>query len=151
MSVALAVFGLGPHRWLGIARLTTLTFLVEAALRILSLPRLARLLGVPLELGRSGAPSGSLDQLPLNQAERDLIDTAWRILRHRPFNGTCLRRALIGGHVLRHHQPLLRLGVAKSHGQVQAHAWVEISGISLDPDADLSYKVLQATGMAAEP
>jgi len=144
MPVVRTFLGLGPRRWSGVMKLASLALLVEAGLRIVSLPRLARWLQVPLTLDRSSAPVGRLDQLPLTEAEGDLLDTARRVLRHRPFNGTCLRRALIAGYVLRHYDPRLRIGVAKSFGQVEAHAWVEVGGISLDPDANQTYQVLHS-------
>ena len=143
MPVVRTLVGLGPSRWLGIIRLAALSILVEAGLKAMSLPRLANLMGVPLALNRS-AGVGNIDQLLLSQMERELLDSAWRMLRHRPFKGTCLRRALIGGHILRRHKPTLLIGVAKSDGQVRAHAWVELRGISLDPDADLGYAALRS-------
>ena len=143
MPVMRTALALGPRRWFGVVQLAGLALLAEAGLRLLSLPRLADLMGVPLTLDRSSAPIGELTELSITHAETELLDSAWRILRHRPFNGTCLRRALIGGHVLRHHNPRLRIGVAKSCGQIGAHAWVEIGGISLDPDAGLAYEVLR--------
>jgi hypothetical protein len=145
MPVIRTLAGLGPARWLGIVRLVALAVLVEAGLKLIPLPRLANLMGVPLGLNQLHEQVDNIDdQLPLNKIERELLDSAWRILRHRPFKGTCLRRALIGGHVLRRHKPKLRIGVAKSAGQVKAHAWVELKGISLDPDAHLAYAVLQS-------
>ena len=144
MPVLRNVLGLGPGRWTGAIKLASLALLVEAGLKTVSLPRLARWLHVPLTLDRSSAPVGRLDQLPLTEAESDLLDTAWRVLRHRPFNGTCLRRALIAGYVLRYHDPRLRIGVAKSSGQVEAHAWVEGGGISLDSDASKAYQAFQS-------
>jgi transglutaminase superfamily protein len=144
MQALSTLLGLGPRRWLGVVQLASLALLVEAGLRIASLPRLAHLMKVQLALHGSGAPSGNLDQLPITQGEAELLDTAWRILRHRPFNGTCLRRALVGGYVLRRHDPWLRIGVAKSSEGVSAHAWVEVAGVSLDPDATLTYEVLRS-------
>jgi hypothetical protein len=44
--------------------------------------------------------------------------------------------------VLRRHAPALRIGVAKNDRGVQAHAWVEVDGVSLDPDAATMYEVL---------
>jgi hypothetical protein len=144
MPVLRTVLGLGPRRWTGAIKLASLALLVEAGLKTVSLLRLARWLHVPLTLDRSSAPIGRLDQLSLTEAEGDLLDTARRVLRHRPFNGTCLRRALIAGYVLRHHDPTLRIGVAKYSRQVEAHAWLEIGGISLDPDASKVYQAFQS-------
>ena len=74
------------------------------------------------------------------------MDSAWRLLRRRPFNPTCLRRALLGGYVLRRHAPVVRIGVAKTDKLVLAHAWVEVDGVSLDPDAIVLYEVLRRPG-----
>ncbi len=78
----------------------------------------------------------------LTARELEQLDTAWRILRWGPFNGTCLRRAVVGGYFLRHHHPLLRIGVTKTGGKVAAHAWVEVGGVGLDPDGAAVYRVL---------
>jgi len=90
----------------------------------------------------SAAPTAPLSSIRLSSREREQLDIAWRVLAHRPFNGTCLRRAIVGGYFLRARQPLLRIGVAKSAGIVTAHAWVEVDGIALDPDASERYAVL---------
>ncbi len=34
---------------------------------------------------------------------------------------------------MRRLDPVLRIGVAKHEGEVKAHAWLEIGGLSLDP------------------
>jgi len=80
--------------------------------------------------------------LTLSEREKEQLDTAWRVLRQRPFNGTCLRRAIVGGYFLRAHDPLLRIGVAKDRGRVTAHAWIEVDGVSLDPDGPRKYMAL---------
>jgi hypothetical protein len=144
MPLTRTVLGLGPRRWFGVIRLAVLALLIEAGLRVVPLPRLAQLLGVPLALKKTREPVSSPRQLRLTRIEGELLDSAWRILRHQPFNGTCLRRALIGGHILRRYDPRLLIGVTKRSGQVKAHAWVEIRGISLDPDAGLDYAILQS-------
>lgn len=88
------------------------------------------------------APVGATTLVELSAREREQLDTAWRMLRRPPFNGTCLRRALVGGYFLRAHDPILRIGVAKTDGVVAAHAWVEIDGVGLDPDGAEKYRVL---------
>ena len=53
MPVVRTLVGLGPARWLGIIKLAALALLVEAGLKLMPLPRLANLMGVPLALNRS--------------------------------------------------------------------------------------------------
>ena len=45
----------------------------------------------------------------------------------------CLRRSLVAGHLLRRHDPSLRLGVGGAGDALFAHAWIEI-----DDHADLA-------------
>lgn len=134
MPVVRTIVSLGPRRWPGMAYLAALGLAVEIALRTVPLPRLARSLGAELALSGTAAPTGSIDEVDLTRREADLLDTAWRIMKRRPFNPTCLRQALIGGHILRRRSPQVRIGVTKIAGAVSAHAWVEVEGISLDPD-----------------
>jgi len=115
---------------------------VELGLRLTTLPRLARLLGVRVELNAPPVDVVDADALDLDERERERLDIAWRILRRRPFNGTCLRRAMVGGFVLRHRRHAVRIGVRKGGGEVAAHAWLELDGVSLDPDAVREFHVL---------
>lgn len=111
---------------------------VELTVRWVSLPRLSRSLGAPLEL--EPPPSGS-DLPPLedlgSRATRQLLCT-WRVAEVWPFSdGPCLRRSLVGGHLIRRMSPILRLGVVGDGDEVIAHAWLEIDGRPLEPVADL--------------
>lgn len=131
---------LGPRRALAAARTALLASIVEIALRMGQLPKIATRLGVPLD--QSPAPARP-DQLPtapaFTPAERRALNTVRRVLSHRPFNGTCLRQALLVGNVLRARQPVLRVGVRKTAGRVEAHAWVEVAGCAID-----QYRVIPA-------
>lgn len=126
--------------WLA-ARAAVVAVLVEVGLRIATLPTVARLLGVTLETGRPEAEVYHPGALPMDVVRR--VDVAWRLLRHRPFNGTCLRRALVGAWAIREQSHVVRIGVRKVSGGIAAHAWLVVDGVSLDPDADLVYDPLR--------
>lgn len=149
---------LGPRRWAFLARVALTAAVIELAVRVLPLPTVARAAGVPLAAGHSrgtapaalAAPDGDAapDAAPdadgwarLTDRDRARGELALRAVEHRPFRATCLRRSLLLGHLLRHHHPALRLGVKKTDGVVSAHAWVEVDGVSLDPDA-AAYRTL---------
>ena len=48
----------------------------------------------------------------------------------------CLRRSLVMGHVLRRHDPVLRIGVRRTDGGFSAHAWVEVAGEAVEAGAE---------------
>lgn len=105
---------------------------VEVGVRALPLPRLAKLLGVRLDSEGSPAVGDRPCAQPSTRARRRLQAT-YRVLRHWPFGGTCLRQALVLGQRLRRLDPVLHVGVAKVEGDVRAHAWLEIDGAVVDP------------------
>ncbi len=124
---------------------------VEIGLRVTTLPRLGRVLGVSIATGSTGAasaeqqPSAAMRCLPA-RARRQVAATR-RVLRHWPFGDTCLRQALISGQRLRRFQPRLHIGVARIDGELRAHAWLVIRGGVLDPlSAAASYHDLSAQG-----
>ncbi len=131
-----------PRTWLRAARTAALATLVELGLRTLPLPRLARLLRVRLVLDGTAGRRTDPRLIRLSEDERELLDVTWRVLRHRPFNGTCLRRALLGAHALRRRDHAVRIGVQKVGGEVKAHAWLEVDGIVVDPDGVESFRTL---------
>jgi hypothetical protein len=116
---------------------------IEGALARGGVDRAARIGHARLGMDGTAAPVGPLSATSLTAREREKLDTAWRLLRQPPFNSTCLRRALVGAYFLRGHDPLLRIGVAKTEGAVSAHAWIEIDGIGLDPDGAERFTVLR--------
>ena len=127
----LTLHGVGPVDLVRTAAALLLAVVVEVGLRTLRLPRLARLLGVPLEAG----PGPDVEPAELvivpRWARRRLAATR-RALRYSPFGDSCLRVALVGGFLVRRLDPVLRIGVAKHDGEIRAHAWLEIGGRSLD-------------------
>lgn len=146
LSLARAV----PMReWPSLVSAVVIAVVVEAGLRVLRLPRLSAWLGAPLGLEQEAALMPSDGRTArLTVTERRRLRAAWRVLRHWPFGDTCLRRALVGGHVLRRRKPVLRVGVAKIEGRIQAHAWLEIDGVSLDPAGAATYRTFEAMGGA---
>lgn len=132
MSLA-AVLALGPRRWPFLARVAVTAALVEAAVRLLPLRTAARLAGARLQL--DGAVAARSAWPTLTPADRERCELALRVLARRPFRATCLRRSLVLASLLRRDRPALRVGVAKSGGAVAAHAWLEIAGATLDPEA----------------
>jgi hypothetical protein len=114
-------------------RVAVVIVVVEVLVRRVSLPRLSGMLGVPVDLGPR---AGDAEQLPLHelpdQARRQLRCTR-RVADAWPFShGPCLRRALVGGHLLRDLGPSVRLGVARTGDELLAHAWLEIGGRPLE-------------------
>jgi hypothetical protein len=104
---------------------------IEVGLHVTSLPRLARRLGVRLDFDAAGPR-------PLPAPDRDArtasaIRLAARLAGSWPTDARCLRHALLLGHLLRDHDPVLRIGVAKENDQVAAHAWLEIDGVAVTP------------------
>jgi hypothetical protein len=123
-------------RW-SILRATVAVAVAEVGLAVTSLPRLARLMRVPLAGDRHVAIAeadnfGSLATLsPGEQRAHWAID--W-VLARWLFDGTCLRRSLAFGWFIRRRRPILRLGMIDDGGTV-AHAWVEAEGRIFDATA----------------
>lgn len=107
---------------------------VEVGLRLSNVPRTAALLGVRLDRDDEIAesPGQQSPRLPhwvgLRYAEVACV------LHHWPFGDTCLRRALVLGQRLRRLEPVLVIGVRHDEvGQLAAHAWLVVRGVTLDP------------------
>ncbi|WP_165372808.1 lasso peptide biosynthesis B2 protein [Pengzhenrongella frigida] len=140
-----------------LVRLALWSVLIEVGLRVAPLPRLVRFVGVTLgdgpaadgpaqggaSLPEEASPPGTT--LPLTAVERQGVLDAHRILRRGPFADTCLRRALLVGHVLRPYAPVLHIGVAKSDGRVTAHAWLVADGVNLDPTGSARFTAVVPT------
>ena len=124
---------LPPRELLTTARVVFVLLVVELLIRWVRLPRLSRLLGVrvTLEPPAPGAEQLSIEDLP-SSARRQLRCTQ-RVADAWPLSeGPCLRRALVGGHLIRDLHPAVRLGVAGSGDTVHAHAWLEIDDRPLE-------------------
>jgi hypothetical protein len=114
---------------------------VEIGLRTVRLPTLARLVGAPLgdATTEPSGPPRALD-LPVDAARR--LRLCVRILRHWPFDEKCLRRSLVCGWRIRTLHPTLVVGVAVVDGDIKAHAWLTVDGVSLDPSGSASFFAL---------
>ena len=113
---------------------------VELVIRWVELPRLSRLLG-----RRGQPPAGTLPR-PSSCASKSYparprrqLRCTWRVADAWPFSrGPCLRRALVGGHLVRDLHPTIRLGVAGVGDTLVAHAWLEIDGRPLESVSQFS-------------
>ncbi len=112
---------------------------VEAGLRLGTLPRLTRLLGI--RLAQDGEPEHPHDSalppgLPITWIRRRSL-VVNRVLHRSPFGNTCLRRTLVLGQRIRRLDPTLVIGVRHDDsGTLAAHAWLVVAGVALDPLAD---------------
>ena len=146
-----------PKRWLDVAWLIGSLVFIEIGLRWFTLPAVARAMGCPLALEPAKAVAGldspqsrpSMSDTRLSTREMSRLSDAARLLRRWRSGDTCLRRALIAGRVLRLHDPVLRVGVAKVSGTVKAHAWLEIDNHPLDPTDASGYVVLSPAVVSA--
>ncbi len=106
---------------------TGLVVAVEIGMRITDVRRLAKLMRVPMESGTVDLPHEAADDMDLLSPGEQRAYWATRWVLHRwVYDGTCLRRALAAGFVLRRHHPVLRLGLTDDGHTT--HAWVEASG-----------------------
>lgn len=142
-----AALRLPPRHWLAVLRTLAIAVFVESSIRILPLPRLARLMRVPLRLGPETAQEGAA-RPSWTGRERERLDVAVRFMRHWPWGNTCLRNALVVGNTIRHRDPRLRVGVALVDGEVKAHAWLEVDGASLDSAGSATFAPLDAVNGA---
>jgi hypothetical protein len=128
-----SVARLPPRELATTARVVVVMSVVELLIRWVPLPRLTRLLGVRVDLGPSGSERAqvSLDDMP-PRARRQLVCTrrvadAWPLSR-----GPCLRRALVGGHLIRELDPAIRIGTSDGADGIVAHAWLELDDRALE-------------------
>ena len=108
---------------------------VEIAIRRLRLERIARMLGVRVDLRPSSAPRDVLALRTLPPKAQRQLRMTWKVADVWPFSrGPCLRRALVAGHLLRRLDPAIRLGVANAATEepFEAHAWLELRGRPLE-------------------
>jgi transglutaminase superfamily protein len=113
-----------------------IALVVEAGLKLSTLPHLTRLLGI--QLAQDGEPeqhqgSAPPSGFPVIWIRRRILAVN-RVFRHLPFNDTCLRRALVLGQRIRRLDPTLVIGVRHDEsGALAAHAWLVVAGVALDP------------------
>jgi hypothetical protein len=131
-----SMVGLSRLGWsdrLEVAHVFFLALLVHGGLKLLSLPRLAALLGVDLDFQTVEPREFLPDSVPGWAARRMAL--AKTVLAHSPGGATCLRTTLVCAVRLRQLGPMVRIGVARQSGGLQAHAWLEIGSYCLDPAA----------------
>lgn len=125
-------FRLPLHEILTAVHVLAWLTLVEFGIRIVALPALCRRLGFRFEPGGS-VPVSASARPALPQEAQQRLRSLWRVSARWPFSkGPCLRRSLVGGRLLRRHDPVLRLGVMRQGDAVVAHAWLEVGGHALE-------------------
>lgn len=127
-----------PRELLTTVRAAVTLVAVELTIRCVSIRKATELWRVPLDIGPADihATHVCLDELPVNAARA--LRAAHRATLVWPFaDGPCLRRALVGGHLLRDLRPVLRLGIGDGSGPVRAHAWLEVEGRPLEDVSDI--------------
>jgi hypothetical protein len=120
---------LDGERRAALLRALPVALAIELGLRTLPLPRLARLLGVPVATSPEPASSEGAAPPPGFAAIAFAADALYR---RRSENGRCLRRCLLAGHLMRRSRPRLRIGARRNQGRIEAHAWLELGGQKLD-------------------
>ena len=110
--------------------------LAEIAVKVFSLPRLTRSLGIALvDKGEAVVPTAQLrphlDAMTIENRAR-MVD---RLYRAWPRKNSCLRRALVLGYRIRAARPVLEIGVAREEGSIRAHAWIEVDGRVVGDDS----------------
>jgi Transglutaminase-like superfamily len=117
--------------------------IVEIGLRTTNLHRLAPAVGAKLVLDGNATVLDPLRLMGLPGVVVRRMIAVDSVMRRWPLGDTCLRRALVLAVLLRQHETVLRIGVAKADHQVKAHAWLEVDGICLDPENAALYGVLE--------
>lgn len=131
------------REWPAVFAAAGVAVVVEIGLRTMTLPRLASMLGAPLRVDDENAMMSAAARIRLSPLARRRLRATRRVMRHWPLGDTCLRRALVSGQRIRRLRPVLRVGVAKVDGRIQAHAWLEIDGVALDPVGAATYQSLE--------
>jgi len=132
LSVVVRFARLAPAERSILVRAGLLAVACEAALRCVPFPRVAHRFGVRL----TGEPPSTRTPI-VNTLE--LARARWAtdaIFRRWPVQGTCLRRSLVLGRLLREYEPLVRIGVARRGAEIGAHAWLEVAGLTIDEGPD---------------
>lgn len=102
---------------------------VEISRPLLGFPRTLRILGLSLHDRRTGLDDATIHPVDvLDSRERSVVEAVEFVVKARPVDGRCLRRAMMLGWLLRSRSPVLRIGVEREAGVVSAHAWIEIDG-----------------------
>lgn len=103
---------------------------VELGVRLAPLPLVSRWMGTPLATSDPAQPRAGCPVVGRREARRlrllDAMGPRW------PFcDGPCLRQALVAGHILRRHGPVLRIGATIDGTGVVGHAWLEVGDVDI--------------------
>lgn len=129
-------FRLPPRSIVTTLRVAALMAAVEVLVRRTTLPRVASLLEVRLDLLPSSDPTSPFDLTALTSVEQRQITCTNRVADAWPFSdGPCLRRTLVAGRLLRRRDPSIRIGLRGA--DMTAHAWLEIDGRPLEDVSDV--------------
>jgi hypothetical protein len=110
--------------WQLLIQAWVLLLVVDWGLRILPFPRMKSFAGAPRPVKGFLSPEGVVVE----------IQRVWRMIRiasrNHLYSMTCLRRSLAMQRLLNRRgiKTVLRFGVQKEAGQMQAHAWLEYNG-----------------------
>ena len=115
-------------------------------LRVVRVQRLTGTLGRSLEGRRP--PGGCVDE----RRARDIARVVAMAARHTPTANTCLHRSLtlwwvLGRRGLDSH---LKMGARLNEGALDAHAWVEHSGVVINDDPELTRGYAPLSGITAK-
>lgn len=130
-------------------RLALLWLAVEVSLRTTSVDVVARRFGAPLITGERGTQAPVLPMSELSAREVRQLQIQRRVLALPFINGTCLRTSVMAGYALRQRSPELVIGVRKTQGKVEAHAWIRIDGADLDLEGQSGFEPLAFTASEA--
>jgi hypothetical protein len=113
-----------------------------------------RLFGWQRTMTRFGRLAGDTPVVAGGSLDAKLAVAAARIVRvaatFGPSRVSCLPRAVVLWTLLRRHgqAAVVRLGVRKGAAGVDAHAWVEVDGLSLDDPSDQPFQPLSSVPLA---
>lgn len=108
-----------------------LAFLVEVGLRTVSFNRVARWFRVSLTTDSADNPD-SPGPPDFDETEQRQIRNVLRVMPHWPLaKGSCLRQSILLAYLLRRRDPVIRLAVSRKGEDIVAHAWVELSGMTI--------------------
>ena len=133
VRVGTRVVRLPPREILTTIHVLAVITAVELLIRWIPLPRLSRLLGLRINFAPTHPSAEPLTSADLTPSARRQVRCTRRVADAWPFStGPCLRRSLVAGHLLRRHDPTLRLGVGGASDTLFAHAWIEIDDRPLE-------------------
>jgi len=121
------------RQWPDVLSVLVVAVGVEIGLRLRPLPSVARWCGCPLQSEGEEVPSSEPSGQALTATDLLRLDSVARVMRHWPWDATCLRVALVAGHRLDPHERSLVVGVRLTPQGVAAHAWLLVDGQVLDP------------------